>query len=51
MKKQKWIWEYEEYPNFKYDKDRLSLTFGAVFTNGKLVPNRVKLVNILHTGC
>lgn len=23
MKKQKWIWENEEYPNFKYDKVKL----------------------------
>jgi Fic family protein len=23
MKKQKWIWEYDEYPDFKYDKEKL----------------------------
>ena len=23
MKKQKWIWEYDEYLNFKHDKEKL----------------------------
>ena len=37
MKKQKWIWEYEEYPNFKYDKDRLSLILRDIaYEQGKL---------------
>jgi Fic family protein len=37
MKKQKWIWEYEEYPNFKYDKDKLSLLLRDIaYEQGKL---------------
>jgi len=37
MKKQKWIWEYEEYPNFKYDKDKLSLILRDIaYEQGKL---------------
>lgn len=37
MKKQKWIWEYEEYPNFKYDKDKVSLILRDIaYEQGKL---------------
>lgn len=37
MKKQKWIWEYEEYPNFRYDKDKLEqLLRDIAFEQGKL---------------
>ena len=37
MKKQKWIWEYEEYPNFKYDKDRLvPILRDIAYEQGKL---------------
>lgn len=37
MKKQKWIWEYEEYPNFKYDKDKLApLLRDIAYEQGKL---------------
>lgn len=37
MKKQKWIWEYEEYPDFKYDKDKLSLILRDIaYEQGKL---------------
>ena len=34
---------------FRYKKEVTQpLTFGAVFTNGKLVPNRVEFLNILQ---
>ena len=37
MKKQKWIWEYEEYPNFKYDKDKLAQILRDIaYEQGKL---------------
>jgi len=37
MKKQKWIWEYDEYPNFKYDKENLEpLLRDIAFEQGKL---------------
>ena len=37
MKKQKWLWDYDEYPNFKYDKDRLSLILRDIaYEQGKL---------------
>jgi len=37
MKKQKWIWEYDEYPNFKYDKEKLEpLLRDIAFEQGKL---------------
>ncbi|MBU3014706.1 DUF4172 domain-containing protein [Poseidonibacter lekithochrous] len=37
MKKQKWIWEYEEYPNFKYDKDILApILRDIAYEQGKL---------------
>lgn len=37
MKKQKWIWEYDEYPNFKYDKEKLEpLLRDIVYEQGKL---------------
>ena len=37
MSNQKWIWEYDEYPNFKYDKDKLEpLLREIAFEQGKL---------------
>jgi len=37
MKKQKWIWEYDEYPNFKYDKAKLEpLLRDIAYEQGKL---------------
>uniref|UniRef100_UPI0040489E4F Fic family protein n=1 Tax=Aliarcobacter sp. TaxID=2321116 RepID=UPI0040489E4F len=37
MKKQKWIWEYDEYPNFKYNKEKLEpLLRDISFEQGKL---------------
>lgn len=37
MKKQKWIWEYDEYPNFKYDKEKLEpLLRDIAYEQGKL---------------
>jgi len=37
MKKQKWIWEYDEYPNFKYNKEKLEpLLRDIAFEQGKL---------------
>lgn len=37
MKKQKWIWEYDVYPNFKYDKNILELLLRDIaFEQGKL---------------
>jgi len=37
MKKQKWIWEYDEYPNFKYDKEKLEpLLRDIIYEQGKL---------------
>ena len=37
MKKQKWIWEYDEYPNFKYNKEKLEpLLRDIAYEQGKL---------------
>ena len=37
MKKQKWIWEYDEYPNFKYDKEKIEpLLRDIAYEQGKL---------------
>jgi hypothetical protein len=37
MKKQKWIWEYDEYPNFRYDKEKLEpLLRDIAYEQGKL---------------
>ena len=37
MKKQKWIWEYSDYPNFKYNKEKLEpLLRGITYEQGKL---------------
>jgi len=37
MKKQKWIWEYDEYPNFRYDKIKLEpLLRDIAYEQGKL---------------
>ncbi|MGP2657513.1 Fic family protein [Malaciobacter sp. WC5094] len=37
MKKQKWIWEYDEYPNFTYDKEKLEpLLRDVIYEQGKL---------------
>jgi len=37
MKRQKWIWEYDEYPNFTYDKEKLEpLLRSIVYEQGKL---------------
>ncbi|MGE4457139.1 MAG: Fic family protein [Arcobacteraceae bacterium] len=37
MKKQKWIWEYDAYPNFTYDKEKLEpLLRGIAYEQGKL---------------
>ncbi|DAB30593.1 MAG TPA: cell filamentation protein Fic [Sulfurimonas sp. UBA12504] len=37
MKKQKWIWEYDEYPNFKYNKETLEpLLRDIAYEQGKL---------------
>ena len=35
--KQKWIWEYDKYPNFKYDKEKLEpLLRDIAYEQGKL---------------
>jgi len=37
MKKQKWIWEHDEYPNFKYNKEKLEpLLRDIAYEQGKL---------------
>ena len=37
MKKQKWIWGYDEYPNFKYNKEKLEpLLRNITYEQGKL---------------
>ena len=37
MKKQKWIWEYDEYPNFKYNKEKTEqLLRDIAYEQGKL---------------
>ena len=37
MKKQKWIWEYSEYPHFKYNKEKLEpLLRDIAYEQGKL---------------
>ena len=37
MKKQKWIWEYDEYPDFKYDKEKLEPRLRDIaYEQGKL---------------
>lgn len=37
MKKQKWIWEYDEYPDFKYDREKLEpLLRDIAYEQGKL---------------
>jgi Fic family protein len=37
MKKKKWIWEYEEYPDFRFDKEKLEpLIRDIAFEQGKL---------------
>lgn len=37
MKKQKWIWEYDEYPHFRYDKEKLApLLRDIAYEQGKL---------------
>ncbi|MDY0364576.1 MAG: Fic family protein [Arcobacteraceae bacterium] len=37
MKQQKWIWEYDEYPNFNYNKEKLEpLLRDIVYEQGKL---------------
>ena len=37
MKKQKWIWEYDEYPNFKYNKEKIEqLLRDIAYEQGKL---------------
>lgn len=37
MKKQKWIWEYDEYPNFKYNKEKIKqLLRDIAYEQGKL---------------
>ncbi|MEA3353770.1 MAG: Fic family protein [Campylobacterota bacterium] len=37
MKKQKWIWEYEQYPNFTYDKDKIEpILRDIAYEQGKL---------------
>jgi Fic family protein len=37
MKKQKWIWEYDEYPDFKHNKEKLeSLLREIAYEQGKL---------------
>lgn len=39
MKRQKWIWEYDEYPNFTYDKEKLEpLLRNIAYEQGKLKP-------------
>ena len=37
MKKQKWIWEYEDYPHFKYNKEKLEPILREIYyEQGKL---------------